>query len=258
MSKSGQARVLTDNQLQHLFDCIANHRHPEKNKAIMMISFRLGLRAQEIALLQIKEVATLLGQSQFRLNEIMALPAAYTKGANATTSDYVRKSLTLTTSEFERVIRDVSRLVAAGVDPDDINPEDYYPELKQHKGVSRDLPMVDEALRESLETYLAIRLDKEPSLKPTDPLFLSQKGSPYSASSLQQHMGKMLKKWAGIEKASSHSGRRTLLTNVIQGQGKSLKIAQSIAGHKQASTTAIYEEPTEEHISTALEDAYKR
>lgn len=258
MSKSGQARVLNDKQQQHLFDCIAEHRHPEKNKAIMMISFRLGLRAQEIALLQIKEVAMLLGNAQFRLNEIMALPAAYTKGANATTSDYTRKSLTLSTAVFERVIRDVSRLVAAGVDPDDINPKDYYPELKQHNGVSRDLPMVDLGLREALELYLSIRLDKEPSLKPTDPLFLSQKGSPYSASSLQQHMGKMLKKWAAIEKASSHSGRRTLLTNVIQGQGKSLKIAQSIAGHKQASTTAIYEEPTEEHISTALEDAYKR
>ncbi len=57
MPKSGQARVLTSKQQDHLFAVIQQHRHPEKNTAIMQISFKLGLRAQEIALLQIKEVA---------------------------------------------------------------------------------------------------------------------------------------------------------------------------------------------------------
>lgn len=43
MAKSGQARV-----------------HPEKNTAIMQISLKLGLRAQEIALLQIKKVCSVI------------------------------------------------------------------------------------------------------------------------------------------------------------------------------------------------------
>ena len=48
------------------------------------ISFKLGLRAQEIALLQIKEVARLnTTGTGFKLLEVMALPAAYTKGADA-------------------------------------------------------------------------------------------------------------------------------------------------------------------------------
>jgi hypothetical protein len=59
MAKSGQARVLTSKQRDHLFSQIQNHRHPEKNTAIMQISFKLALRVQEIALLQIKEVARL-------------------------------------------------------------------------------------------------------------------------------------------------------------------------------------------------------
>jgi hypothetical protein len=59
MAKSGQARVLSPSQQQELFSVIKTHRHPEKNLAIMQISFRLGLRAQEIALLQVKEVAQL-------------------------------------------------------------------------------------------------------------------------------------------------------------------------------------------------------
>lgn len=54
----------------------------------MQISFKLGLRVQEIALLQIKEVAR-LGRYRktmprsFEVLEIMSLPAAYTKGADA-------------------------------------------------------------------------------------------------------------------------------------------------------------------------------
>lgn len=57
--KSGQARVLTPQQQKKLFSEIRKHRHPEKNTAIMQISFKLGLRVQEIALLQLKEIIRL-------------------------------------------------------------------------------------------------------------------------------------------------------------------------------------------------------
>jgi integrase len=62
---------------------------------------------------------------------------------------------------------------------------------------------VDEALREALTEYLAVRL----------------------------------------EKASSHSGRRSVITDIIHKQKKSLKVAQKVAGHKSASSTVIYDEP---------------
>ncbi len=65
-------------------------------------------------------------------------------------------------------------------------------------------------------------------------------------------MAVMLRGWAGIEKSSSHSGRRSLVTNVIHTQKKSVKIAQKIAGHVSPSTTIIYEEPPEEAIEEAL------
>lgn len=63
-----------------------------------------------------------------------------------------------------------------------------------------------------------------------------------------------LRGWAGIEKGSSHSGRRSLITNVIHTQKKSVKIAQKIAGHVNPSTTLIYEEPPEEIIEEALKN----
>ncbi|WP_419592176.1 tyrosine-type recombinase/integrase [Thiolapillus sp.] len=103
-----------------------------------------------------------------------------------------------------------------------------------------------------LPTNSAEEPEKQRSLKPSDPLFITQKGGPYSPNTLQEHMALMLRGWAGIEKASSHSGRRSVITNVIHKQKKSVKVAQKIAGHVNPSTTLIYEEPPEEQISDAL------
>lgn len=58
MSKTGQARVLTPDQFAHLLNVIQEHRYPEKNTALVQISFKFGLRVQEIAMLQIKDVGS--------------------------------------------------------------------------------------------------------------------------------------------------------------------------------------------------------
>ncbi len=253
MPKAGQARVLTTTQQKALFDTIQLHRHPEKNTAIMQISFKLGLRAQEIALLQVKEVARLnpLGTA-FTLLEIMSLPAAYTKGADAlkrSKSHYQRRSISFSVDSFDQVVHQIARLAKSGAD---INPKDFYPPVKRHRGKSRDLPLIDDSLRQALNDYLRHRLDREHRLAPSSPLFLSQKDGPYSPNTLQEHMALMLRDWAGVEKATSHSGRRSLITNIIHKQKKSVKIAQKIAGHVNPSTTLIYEEPPEEMLAEAL------
>ena len=255
MPKSGQARVLTAEQQDHVFDVIQHHRHPEKNTAIMQISFKLGLRAQEIALLQVKEVAKLNATgTDFKLLEVMSLPAAYTKGSDAmgrSKTTYHRKTVSFDVTSFDQVIRQVEKLAKAGAH---VDPKDFYPPVRRHKGKSRDLPLVDSALQQSISDHLHLRLDSEGSLKPSSSLFVSQKGGPYSPNTIQEHMKLILHGWAGIEKASSHSGRRTLITDVIHKQNKSVKIAQKIAGHVNPSTTLIYEEPPEEQIIDALKN----
>lgn len=253
MAKSGQARVPTSDQQNHLFLVIQAHRHPEKNTAIMQVSFKLGLRAQEISLLQIKEVARLNSVgSGFKLLEIMSLPAVYTKGADAmkrSKTHYQRKTISFNIDTFKKVVKQIEALAKSG---GVINPENFYPPIKQHKGKSRDLPMVNQDLRSSLIDYIQLRIDKGEKLKPSSPLFVTQKGGPYSPNTLQEHMALMLRDWAGIEKASSHSGRRALITNVIHKQKKSVKVAQKIAGHANPATTLIYEEPPEEALEEAL------
>lgn len=114
--------------------------------------------------------------------------------------------------------------------------------------------MVDAALRAGLTDYLRLRIEKAETLKPSSPLFVTQKSCSYSPNTLQKHMALMLRGWAGIEKASSHSGRRSLITNVIHKQKKPVKIAQKIAGQVNPSTTLIYEEPPEELLKDALEN----
>lgn len=253
MAKSGQARVLTPSQLRHLFECIQAHRHAEKNSAIMQISFKLGLRAQEIALLQVKEIAKLNSTAtDFKILEVMSIPASYTKGADAmkrSKTRYQRRSISFDIDSFNNVVRQIEALAKTGAD---INPEDFYPPVRKHKGKSRDLPMVDADLREALSSYLSLRLNKGEKLKPSSPLFITQKGGPYSPNTLQEHMALMLRHWAGVEKGSSHSGRRSVITNIIHKQKKSVKIAQKIAGHVNPSTTLIYEEPPEDAIENAL------
>ena len=255
MPKAGQARVPTTEEWQRVFEVIQDHRHPEKNTAIMQISAKLGLRAQEIALLQIKEVARLKKSPPgFTLYKVMSLPAAYTKGANAmgrSSPQYTRRTVSFSVETFDQVVAQIVDLAQAGVE---VDPKRFYPAVRKRAGQSRDLPLVDEDLREALTNYLALRLDKHPGAKPTDPLFITQKGVPYSPNTLQEHMALILRGWAGIEKATSHSGRRSVITDIIHKQKKSLKVAQKVAGHKSASTTVIYDEPPEEAISDALKN----
>ena len=215
--KSGQARVLTPEQFRHLMNVAR----------------------------------------EFTIFDVMSLPASYTKGANAngrrrSASVYDRKTLRFSVEEFHRVLDQVADLAHAGAE---IDPTRFYPDVNKRSGKSRDLPLVDPTLREALQNYVALRIEQDPYLKPTDPLFITQKGGSYSPNTLQEHMALMLRGWAGIEKASSHSGRRTVATDIIHGQGQSIKVAQKALGHKSAATTAIYEEPPEEAVREALRGA---
>lgn len=257
MPSNGKARVPTLDEKEYLFDQIAKHRYPEKNRAIMEISFKLGLRVQEISLLQIKEVAQLFGEPgsvnrDFALNKVMTVPAMYTKGSGATKrsqKNYKRKSVTFKVHEFDDVVNQIMELVAAGVH---FEPSRFYPKVNKRQGKSRDLPMVDDSLIDALNEHVRVRLEGDPYLKPSSPLFVSQKGGAYSPNNLQEHMALMLRKWAHIEKARSHSGRRSLATDVIHKQNKPLSVAQALLGHVQPSTTVTYSQPSEQELSEAL------
>jgi len=257
MPRNGKARIPSPEEKKLLFEKIAKNRHPVKNRAIMEVSFKLGLRVQEISLLEIKEVAQLFGavgssNRDFALHKIMTLPAMYTKGSGAmkrSQSDYKRRTVTFKVSEFDALVEQIKELTLAGVP---IEPKRFYPVVNLRKGKTRDLPLVDESLIDALNQHIKMRLEQDPYLTPSSPLFVSQKGGAYSPNTLQEHMALMLRKWAYIEKSSSHSGRRALATDILHKQRKPISVAQVILGHVQAATTVTYSQPTEEEVSDAL------
>jgi integrase len=263
MPRNGKARIPTQEELEVLYDKIAKNRHPEKNRALIEVSFKLGLRVQEISLLQIKEVAELFGDPgasdrDFALHKVMALPAMYTKGSGATKrsqSKYARRTVSFKVDEFDALVEQIKELTLAGVE---FEAKRFYPKVKKNKGKTRQLPLVDEALIDALNKHIQVRLEKDPYLKPTSPLFVSQKGGAYSPNTLQEHFAMMLRKWAQIEKSSSHSGRRALATDILHTQQKPISVIQQILGHVNPSTSILYAQPTEKDISDALENSYKK
>ncbi len=68
-------------------------------------------------------------------------------------------------------------------------------------------------------------------------------------------MATMLREWSGIDRASSHSGRRTLATNLLLDQGERLKTVHKVLRHKSAATTTIYQNVSERDVRKVLKKA---
>jgi integrase/recombinase XerD len=95
---------------------------------------------------------------------------------------------------------------------------------------------VSRKLREELQAYVA----QTKCVDRAYPLFASQKSikSGFSANSLGQTMTQLYAS-AGIEGASSHSGRRSFLTNLAN-KGTAIHLLKTLAGHRSIQTTAAY------------------
>ena len=260
MAKNGQAKVLSNQELSAVLDEIEHHRYPAKNALIIQISFKLGLRAQEMSLLRIREVATLSHEFSrgYKIKDVLVLPKSFTKGARAMAAlgnkTNERTSVRFTVAEFDRLVTQIAKDARRRKS---IEASDYYPAIKKTGGQTRELPMADSALLEAISRYLDERMTLKKPLKPNDPLLLSQKGGFYSPNTLQDHVATMLREWSGIDRASSHSGRRTLATNLLHDQGEHLKTVQKVLGHKSAATTTIYQEVTEKEVKQVLAKAGK-
>jgi len=83
------------------------------------------------------------------------------------------------------------------------------------------------------------------------PLLITQKGTAFSPNTLCQLFGEIYKK-AGLEGASSHSGRRSFITTMAH-NGISPKVIMTLAGHKNLGTTQRYIEVNDEMLRAAVD-----
>ena len=78
------------------------------------------------------------------------------------------------------------------------------------------------------------------------PLFKTQRGNRFRPDALQKWFRALYDR-AGITSASSHSGRRTFITRLIE-QGADIKAVSRLAGHSSIVTTAIYVEDNPDRL----------
>lgn len=94
---------------------------------------------------------------------------------------------------------------------------------------------------DSIRDYLDERRKREGALFNCDaPLFRSQKGGRFTPNTLQQLFQRMYSK-ARMQGASSHSGRRTFATTLIE-KGVDIKAVSTLMGHASIAMTARYVE----------------
>ena len=177
-----QAKILNEHQLQALLAWLETRKHKGRNRLIVLLSFKAGLRAKEIASLTWKMVMDADGE----IGENIHLSNQATKGKSGrivAMSKEVRKQLI---------------------------------EIKKIEGVT---------IPESESCVIK-----------------TQRGEKTSA----QVIVNMFQEWyrkLGFVGCSSHSGRRTAITNWARKAsvvGGSLRDVQAMAGHASLTTTSRY------------------
>jgi integrase/recombinase XerD len=118
---------------------------------------------------------------------------------------------------------------------------------EQTKGNKARTVMLGDKLCKEIANYCS-------SLKkndPTRPLIASQKSrNGFSANSLSQEFKKLYER-AGISGATSHSGRRSFITNLAN-KGIGVRVLQSLAGHSSIATTQLYIDVNDEMKRVAV------
>jgi integrase/recombinase XerD len=118
---------------------------------------------------------------------------------------------------------------------------------EQTKGNSSRIVFVNERLQKELAAYSRIVRGNNPST----PFFVTQKRTGFSANTLTQHFITLYRR-AGLDGATSHSGRRTFITNLAS-QGVSVRVLAALAGHRSIQTTQRYIDVNDDMLRKAVE-----
>ncbi|MDR6420253.1 integrase/recombinase XerD [Paraburkholderia phenoliruptrix] len=105
---------------------------------------------------------------------------------------------------------------------------------EQTKGRHARTVFLGQKLRRELAAYVA----SSKNAKLDRPLFYTQKRAGFTANTLCQYFHWLYKN-AGIQGASSHSGRRSFITKLAS-KGVGVRVLMSLAGHRDISTTQRY------------------
>jgi len=120
---------------------------------------------------------------------------------------------------------------------------------EQTKGEHARTVFLNEKLRAELQSYADTQKTRDPhwAFFPTQKF--PRRG--FTANTLTQHMNTIYKQ-CHIEGATSHSGRRSFITNLAS-KGIGVRVLMSLAGHKNISTTQAYIDVNDDMKRRAVE-----
>ncbi len=126
----------------------------------------------------------------------------------------------------------------------------------QTKGSNSRIVVLPQKLQAELASYLADRFETQNLVAVAyaasdKPLFVTQKHTTFSANSLAQHFS-IIYAEAGLIGASSHSGRRSFITNLAN-KGVGVRVLMQLASHKHLSTTQRYIDCNDGMLRSAVE-----
>ena len=186
-----QARTLTDKEFKRALAAAAAHKLSARDVLILYLSFGCGLRACELAALNVSDVRDTSGRA---------------------VAEFVLKP-------------------------------------KQTKGSQHARVFVSTAVQRHIQLYL----DKCCKRRVDDnALFPSQRrGGRLSANTMTQLLCRTFAE-AGLTAATSHSGRRTFITNLAN-RAISIKVISTLARHSDVSVTSRYISVNDEQLRAAVE-----
>jgi integrase/recombinase XerD len=117
----------------------------------------------------------------------------------------------------------------------------------QTKGRQPRTVFLPQKLRDELQAYLALR---QPAIA-EHPLFVTAGRRAFTANVMTQHFYWLFQK-AGISGASSHTMRRSFITNLAT-KGIGVRVLASLAGHRSIAVTQKYIDVNDEMKRNAVE-----
>jgi integrase/recombinase XerD len=119
---------------------------------------------------------------------------------------------------------------------------------EQTKGQHARVVFVSERLRKEIASYLRTLPSDMDGMTP---LFGTQKRETFSANTLCQTLNVIYRR-AGLDGASSHSGRRSFITTLAS-KGVGVRVLASLAGHRSIATTQRYIDVNDDMKRQAVE-----
>ena len=132
------------------------------------------------------------------------------------------------------------------LDADDEVRSEVRLDASQTKGNEGRVVFINAKLQKELASYVKA----VPYENLADKLFYTQKNEGFTANTLTQFFH-YLYRAVGIEGASSHSGRRTFITNLAS-KGVGVRVLMELSGHKNISTTQAYIDVNDDMMRKAV------